>query len=228
MPCLIWQAADVAKTSLFRLFAEPDPPSPGPKGPQGSPAPTAAFGKPYRGGQILPLDPRPLLGLSLIWLFASSGGRQSLSFRGKAVLGTSLDGAIRAELPPKAPGAEVYKVIPLLVPFYGTLEPTWKKSYLVFLSGLNGFNQQRGFSVFIPPSLARPAGEIGTCLRRRKDLMNCKRMRLYLPSRGYALVGSCHLFYFFPSQLWKIYINPLFLQLMVPLKVKTPGFKGQS
>lgn len=58
--------------------------------------------------------------------------------------------------------------------------------------------------------------------------MNRRRMRLYLPPQGSALVGSFHLGGFFPSQLWKIYVNPPFLQLMVPLKVKTPGFKGQS
>lgn len=84
-------------------------------------------------GQILPPDLDPLLGLSLIWLFASSGGWQSLSFRGKAASGTSPDGTVRAELPPKALGDEVYKVILLLVPFYEALESTWKKSYLFFV-----------------------------------------------------------------------------------------------
>lgn len=33
-------------------------------------------------------------------------------------------------------------------------------------------------------------------------------------------------FFFSPSQLRKIHINVPFLQLMVPLKVKTPGFKS--
>lgn len=33
---------------------------------------------------------------------------------------------------------------------------------------------------------------------------------------------------YFQVSYGKIYINPLFLQLLVPVKVKTPGFKGQS
>lgn len=58
--------------------------------------------------------------------------------------------------------------------------------------------------------------------------MSCKRTKLYLFSQGYALVGSVWvLFFVVPSQLWKIHINIPFSQLVVPLKVETPGFKGQ-
>lgn len=42
-----------------------------------------------------------------------------------------MDDAVRAELPPKVLGAEVYKIITLSVPFYEALESTWEKSYLV-------------------------------------------------------------------------------------------------
>lgn len=56
-----------------------------------------------------------------------------LSFRSKPILGTSSHGAVQAPLPPKALGVEVYKVVPLSVPFYEALEFTWKKSYLGFV-----------------------------------------------------------------------------------------------
>ena len=132
MPCLIWQAADVAKTSPFDFSPSQTPTD---RKDLREPRPQRRHLGNRAGweGRILPPDLDPLLGLSLIWLFASPGGWQSLSFRGKAVSGTSWDGAVRAELPPKALGAEIYKVVPLSVPFYEALEFTWKKSYLVFV-----------------------------------------------------------------------------------------------
>lgn len=154
-------------------------------------------------GWILPLELDPLLGLSLTWLFASPEGRRLLSSRGKAALGTSSDGMVPAELPPEALGDEVYKVVLLSVPFYEALE-LLRKGATWFLSGLSSFHQEHGI-FFIPPSLARPAGEISTCLRRRKDLMNCKRMRPYLPSWGYALVGSFHFIFFPKSAMENLY-----------------------
>lgn len=92
---------------------------------------------------------------------------------------------------------------------------------------LNVFDQnvQRFYASFpsITPgwiTLRSPAAS-----ERRKDLMNCKRMELYLLSQGYSFTGP-HTF--FSSKPWKIYINAPFWRVMVPLKVKTPGFKVQS
>jgi len=39
--------------------------------------------------------------------------------------------------------------------------------------------------------------------------MNCKRMRLYLPSRGYALVGSFHFIFFSKSAMENLYKCPI-------------------
>lgn len=100
MPCLIWQAADVAKNSLFGFL-----PSQTPTGRTDLGGAQPRWGRlgnrAGRGRRILSPDPAPLRGLSQIWLFASSGGQQSLSFRDKDVLGPSSDGVVRPEPPPK-------------------------------------------------------------------------------------------------------------------------------
>lgn len=54
-----------------------------------------------------------------------------------------------------------------------------EKEPLVFCRDWNGFDQQwGGFFHLLPLPL------ISTCPGRRKDLMNCKRMGLALPSQG--------------------------------------------
>lgn len=47
-------------------------------------------------------------------------------FKGKAISETSLDGVVQAELPPKAPEDEVYKVIPLWCLFMRLWSPLGK------------------------------------------------------------------------------------------------------
>lgn len=73
------------------------------------------------------------------------------------------------------------------MPFYKALEATRKKSHLFFV-GTETVLINNGVVFFH----LLPLPLISTCPRRRKDLMNCQRMGLALPSQG-----SCHVFILF-------------------------------
>lgn len=91
--------------------------------------------------------------------------------------------------------AELYKVTQLSAPFYEALESSRKKNHLFFFwSGLNGFDQKRAVFLCLFPS-SNPWGRSAPACWKRKDLMNCKRTKLYLFSQGYALVGSVWVFF---------------------------------
>lgn len=81
----------------------------------------------------------------------------------------------------------------------------------------------------MPLSLIQPTGSISTCLLEEEGPNELQKDEAVPVFSGLCFSGLCVGFFFVvPSQLWKIHINIPFSQLVVPLKVETPGFKGQS